>query len=474
MYWRPHRDGRTLHQVNTTLARASDQRTLQRRVISVLVAGQVLGGIGMGATLAIGAVIAAELAGDAWSGAAATMSTLGAAAASIPLARLANRHGRRTALSVGMSAAAAGALVTVAATGMGNFVLLLLGYAALGSGAAVNLQSRFAATDLAQPGHRGRDLSIVVWSTTIGAVAGPNLFGPGEDIAQFLGMPQLTGSFALAVAAQVAAVVVYQVGLRPDPFLASRSTREGSMSADAVPAPVRAVEPPSSTVDESAPDPRQNAARKSQDDASSAERTQMWRQATGGNGGMVVFAIGAIAISHAVMVSVMAMTPVHLAHHGASLTIIGFTISLHVAGMFGLSPVFGWLSDRVGRLPVILLGQLLLAIALVTVALGAGDATLVTVGLVFLGLGWSAATVAGSVLVTDLVTDAARTRVQGRTDLVMNITGAVGGAAAGPVLALVTYPGLALVTGGLVLVVVGAAVGFGIKARPVRGAASSA
>ena len=49
------------------------------------------------------------------------------------------------------------------------------------------------------------------------------------------------------------------------------------------------------------------------------------------------------------MVAVMAMTPVHLLHHGASLTIIGLTISLHVAGMFALSPVFGILADRVGR-----------------------------------------------------------------------------------------------------------------------------
>ena len=70
------------------------------------------------------------------------------------------------------------------------------------------------------------------------------------------------------------------------------------------------------------------------------------------------------------MVSVMAMTPVHLLHHGASLTIIGLTISLHVAGMFALSPVFGILADRVGRVATILLGQVLLAAALVTASFG--------------------------------------------------------------------------------------------------------
>ena len=70
----------------------------------------------------------------------------------------------------------------------------------------------------------------------------------------------------------------------------------------------------------------------------------------------------------------MSMTPLHLqlltegplagvpsGHaHAAStdvLVMIGFTISLHIAGMYALSPVMGWLTDKAGRLPVILLGH---------------------------------------------------------------------------------------------------------------------
>ena len=75
----------------------------------------------------------------------------------------------------------------------------------------------------------------------------------------------------------------------------------------------------------------------------------------------------ALALSHATMVSVMSMTPVHLVDHGATLVVVGLTISLHVAGMFGLSPVFGWLSDRIGREPVIVMGQVLLLAALLFV-----------------------------------------------------------------------------------------------------------
>jgi MFS family permease len=387
-----------------------DLTALQQRTVRVLVVGQILGGLGIGATLSIGAVLATAVSGsEAFAGAAATTSTLGAAAAAIPLARLAQRFGRRISLSVGTATAMAGALLTILAAGLMSFPLLLIGFGLLGFGGAVGLQSRFAATDVANADHRGRDLSIVVWSATVGAVVGPNLFGPGEVLAEWLRMPPLTGSFVIAVAAQLAAALVYFFALRPDPYLVSQ-------------------ELPSLSETE-------------QVDGTVRNRT------------IVLFAIAVLAISHAVMVSVMSMTPVHLVHHGVSLVEIGLMLSLHIAGMFALSPVFGWLSDRLGRLAVILLGQLLFGLALSVIALGESSETFVTVGLIFLGLGWSASTVSASALLSDLLTGAARPKIQGRSDLVMNGAGALGGAAAGPVLALVGYSGLAWAAGVLVIAV---------------------
>jgi MFS family permease len=390
---------------------ALDLTTLQQRTVRVLIVGQILGGLGIGATLSIGAVLATAVSGsEAFAGAAATTSTLGAAAAAIPLARLAQRFGRRISLSVGTITAMAGALLTILAAGLMSFPLLLLGFGLLGFGGAVGLQSRFAATDVASADHRGRDLSIVVWSATVGAVVGPNLFGPGEVLAVWLRMPPLTGSFVIAVAAQLAAAMVYLFALRPDPYLVSQELPDRTTTS-----PV---------------------------DGTVRSRN------------LVLFAIGVLAISHAVMVSVMSMTPVHLVHHGVSLVQIGLMLSLHIAGMFALSPVFGWLSDRIGRLAVILLGQLLFGIALGVIALGEGSETFVTIGLIFLGLGWSASTVSASALLSDLLTGAARPKIQGRSDLVMNGAGALGGAGAGPVLALVGYSGLAWAAGMLVVVII--------------------
>jgi MFS family permease len=121
--------------------------------------------------------------------------------------------------------------------------------------------------------------------------------------------------------------------------------------------------------------------------------------------------------------------------------------------MFGLSPVFGLLADRVGREFTIAVGQVLLLIALLVTAAGAESDVVVTIGLVLIGLGWSASTVAGSTLVAQSADLTHRTRIQGRADLLQSATGALGGAAAGLVLSLLGYSGLALVAISLVAAV---------------------
>ncbi|MGV3713711.1 MFS transporter, partial [Pseudolysinimonas sp.] len=197
-----------------------DVARIRRRSRVAIIAGQALAGIGMGATFSAGALLATQLSGsEAFSGTSVTLSTLGAAAAAVPLARLAQRRGRSPALATGSGIAALGAVVGLVASGLGSFPIFLVAMGMLGVGTAVNLQSRFAGTDLSDPKTRGRDLAIVVWSTTIGAVAGPNLIGPGDALGQAVGLPALSGVFFFALAAQLVAFTVYLVLLRPDPLL---------------------------------------------------------------------------------------------------------------------------------------------------------------------------------------------------------------------------------------------------------------
>jgi len=388
----------------------------------VLSAGQVLGGIAFGATVSLGALLAADLSGDdGLSGLATASVTLGPALCSIPLARLAARVGRRRALTLGNIFALVGIMIVVLAVSLRIFPLLLLGTLTIGAGNAGNLQSRFAATDLAAPEHRGRDLSIVVWSTTIGGVAGPLLLAPGELVGHAIGMPPQTGSYAFSFVAQCLALVLYLVALRPDPLLTAQQL---ARAAAAVTGIVREDRPV-----------------------------------------VARYAIFAVAGSHVVMASVMAMTPVHLSHmahemHGVQTTpadvsaLVGVTIALHVGGMYALSPVFGILADRLGRLRVVLLGQVLLGGALTFAVFANGQAWGVIVALILLGLGWSAATVAGAALLTESSAPELRTRRQGRSDSLMSLCAAGGAVLAGVILSNFQYAGLGIAASVIVVAIV--------------------
>ncbi len=374
-----------------TLAEPSTA-AVQNKIVRVLATVQVIGGIGNGAGIAVGALLVREVSGSSfWAGMAVVMLTLGAAAFAIPLSSLAARSGRRPALTVGWASGASGAAVTVIGAELRSLPLVLLGLLLFGGSTAANLQSRFAAVDRAEPHQVGRTLSLVVWSTTIGAVAGPNLTGPGGAIARGLGLPELAGPMLFSAAGFAIAAIITLGWLRPDPL--ERTTGATSSHGG-----VRAALPHLH--------------------------------------GRTLVAVLTIAASHAIMVSVMALTPVHMEDHGAALNIIGLTISLHIAGMYALSPLMGWASDVWGPDKVILLGQATLLAAVAVAGTSGGSEVQITVGLTLLGLGWSASVIAGAAMLSAALAVEDRPVVQGFSDLTMNLAGALGGLIAGGVVSL--------------------------------------
>lgn len=388
----------------------------QRRTVGVLSASQVIGGIGTGAGLGVAALLIEDVDGSSrWAGAAVVMLTLGTAATSLPLARLARRFGRRPALTLGWTIGAVGAAVVVAAAAAGTVVGVLGGLFIAGASTAAGLQSRFAATDRADPATTGRSLAIVVWATTVGAVAGPHPTGPGADVASVLGLPDLAGAFLFAAAAFGLAAAVTLVGLRPDPL------RDRGAAADA--------------------------------DRSHHSTVRV----RGHLHGDTALGVGAVATAHGVMVAVMALTPVHLNHEGVALPLIGLTISLHIAGMYALSPLMGALTDRYGAPALIVAGHITLVMAAAFAGLG-GSHAVVTIALVVLGVGWSASVIAGAALVASSVDDSAAVAVQGTTDLAMNLAGAAGGLLAGVVMAAAGFGALNAAAAALTVPVVAAVV----------------
>jgi MFS family permease len=337
----------------------------------------------------------------------------------VPLSRISDRAGRRAGLAAGYAVAVIGALVTVVAAALSSLWLLMAGLFAFGAATACGLQARYAAADLATPERRGRSLALVVWATTIGSVLGPNLAEPGAELGVRIGLPALGGAFVLSAAVFVVVAAAFLVLLRPDPLLLARRLGGTGIQPRARGATSRAVR-------------------------------AVWATPTGRLG------LTAIVVSHAVMVGVMVMTPVHMDHAGGApgttLRVIGLVISVHVAGMYLFSPLVGLLADRAGRPVTVALAGLLLLAATATAGTAApGAAVQLGIGLLLLGLGWSCGLIAGSTLVTESVAPALRPTAQGGTDLLMGLGAAVAGLAGGPLLAVGGFGLVAAVSAALVL-----------------------
>ena len=87
---------------------------VQKRTIRVLGTAQILSGVGVGAGIAAGSLLVAEISGsEGLAGLAQTSGVLGAALAAGPLAWLSAKSGRRLGLATGLWIAAFGATITV-------------------------------------------------------------------------------------------------------------------------------------------------------------------------------------------------------------------------------------------------------------------------------------------------------------------------------------------------------------------------
>jgi MFS family permease len=374
---------------------------VQRKVVKTLAGAQVLSGIGVAGTVAAGSLLVASISNsETLAGLAQTSAVLGAAALALPLARITAKGGRRAALSIGYFTGFIGSVFAIWGGSSRNLSLMLIGTFLVGAASAAGYQARFAAIDLATDESRAKQLSFVVWASTIGAVAGPNLMQPAGNFAENIGLPRLVGPYLISAITLATAAIVIALFLKPDPFLLANK----------------------------------NISIEIKKGLTKAALSHIYRNPK------ALFAISAIAIGHIAMVSVMVMTPVHMAHVDVTLSVIGFVISVHVLGMYAFSPIVGSLSDRLGRVRVIQIGLAILLIsALISGLAQASDAYTLGVGLFLLGLGWSCTLIAGSALLSESVEASFKASSQGASDLVMNLAGAGGGAIAGVIIGTLSY-----------------------------------
>lgn len=405
---------------------------LQRRTLVVVMAAQVLGGAGLAAGITVGALLAEQMLDSrSLTGLPTALFTLGSALTAFLVGRLTQRRGRRIGLACGFTAGGLGALGVVAAAAGHSAPLLLVALFVYGAGTATNLQTRYAATDLALPERRGTAVSVALVATTVGAVAGPNLVEPLGRTAVGLGLPALAGPFLLAGVTYLAAAAVLVVLLRPDPFLVARAL-EARASGDP------ASDSPASGTPAADTSPARAAA-----------------PAVPRPGPAAITGATVMALTQIAMVAIMTMTPVHMRAHHHGLSAVGLVISIHIAAMFLPSPITGPLVDRVGRVPMAIAAAVVLLLAGLTAAFSPPDSTvLLVLALTLLGLGWNIGLIAGTALVVDGTVPANRARTQGTVDVLIALGGAGGGAASGLIMGATSYATLSLIGGALSLLLI--------------------
>lgn len=388
---------------------------VQRRTLRVVVVSQVLGGAGLAAGVAVGALLAKEMLGsDGFAGLPIALFTLGSALAAYLIGRFTQTRGRRIGLGLGFAVGGLGSVGVVVAAVVDSIPLLFVSFVIYGAGTASNLQARYAGADLASPERRGRAISVALVSTTLGAVAGPNLIDPLGRLAERLGIPALAGPFLLAAIAYLAAGVVLMVLLRPDPYLLAR-----------------------------------DLAPQIGEDADAASTTSPLRSRS------VIAGAAAMILTQIMMVAVMTMTPVHMLAHDHTLAQVGVVIGVHIGAMYLPSLVTGTLVDRIGRTAMALSGGLTLLAAGILAALAPPESlALLILALALLGLGWNLGLIAGTALLVDGTAVDDRARVQGAVDVLIALAGAGAGAASGVIASAAGFGTLAVVGGVVAMAIV--------------------
>ncbi|GGW59671.1 putative MFS-type transporter YdeG [Streptomyces lucensis JCM 4490] len=399
-----------------TTARISDPAEAQRRILRVLVASQILSGAGLAAGVTVGALLAQDMLGTtSLAGLPSALFTTGSAIAAVVVGRISQARGRRPGLATGYLTGAVGSAGVITAAVLDNPVLLFTALFVYGAGSATNLQARYAGADLAAPGHRARDVSTVLVATTLGGVAGPNLAAPAGTFAEHLGIPNLAGPFILSGAAYALAAFVLALRLQPDPLLLARTVARAEEAGAA---------------------------------AGAADAGADAEAAGEGRGGVVLGAL-VMVLTQLVMVAIMTMTPVHMHDHGHGTAASGLVIAVHIGAMYLPSPLTGWLVDRYGRMKIAAAsGTTLLAAGILAAAAPGDSVALLALALALLGLGWNFGLVAGTAIITDTVPLATRASTQGMVDVSIAVAGATGGMTSGIMVAVTSYPALAL-TGGI-------------------------
>jgi MFS family permease len=338
---------------------------------------------------------------------------LGGAVWSMPAAALMRRHGRRAGYTIGSSVAMVGAALGWYAMTRHSLVLLCLATFVTGLYSAFGASLRFAAADAAdayRPDFKLRAISLVLTGGIAGGIVGPEVATWSRTWLD----TKFAGSY-LTLAGFAALSLLLAQALRL-PKVATGA------AAGPPPRPLPEI----------------------------LRQPQCWT------------AILVAALGYGVMNLLMVATPLamEVCRHPFSATAI--VLELHVIGMFAPGLVTGSLIARVGALPVIAAGCVLM-LACVAIALTGVDLMQFLGALFLLGLGWNFMYTGGTTLLTGCYRPSEKNKVQGFMDLCVFTTMITSSASSGALLHVNGWTVLNLLS--LPLIVLAGLAAFGLARR---------
>lgn len=336
-----------------------------------------------------------------------SVQALAGLVAAAPFSLFMGKFGRRAGFLLGAAIAFVGALAGVAALYTASFVLLCVCHFLLGAALSGFQYFRFAAAEVVPDRWKSVAISLVLASGLVAAFGGPEVF---LRTSALLAPVPFAGAYAgIAGIAVIGAVPLLFLRLPAPVGLSSSASREAIHALEVIKRPA------------------------------------------------VAAAIMSAALSTAIMVFMMAPTPLAMVGCGHSEALAGDVIRWHVVAMFAPSFVTGFIIKRFGARAVILTGFALLAAASGVAASGL-SAEHFYLALILLGVGWNFGFIGGTSLLADALTPEERPVVQGTNDTLIALASTVCAFAAGAIvtsygwliLALMVLPVLAVGAGVLV------------------------
>ena len=404
------RDGRLLRIMRTE---HNVDIAIVKRITTILFITKSLHSTAIVGLLTVTPIIAVNLTGnDLAVGLPATLVLIGRSIAAYPVGWLMDRLGRRIGLNVGFLIAIFGMSLGAIAVVNGLLWLFLLGSFFLGMSRSAVEQMRFIAAEVQPVGRRAQAIGLIAFSSTIGSLAGSLLMDTSPTLTMLIGVPILAIPFIMAIGLMFVGITLNQLFLRPDPLLISRQMEVSNKQTEA------------------------------EKTSSARSMRQIFNQYP------VILAASVMAISWLGMTVVMQVTPLHMNYEGYEVPVIARAVMIHSLGMFAFSSGTGWLTSRIGRLPVVTLGIVLLIVSGIS---GCFADTLVTLyaAVFLLGMGWNFCYIAGSAMLSDQLRPEERGRAQGVSEAIIGVTAASGSVTSGFVYASYTSMGSNIIVIGL-------------------------